>query len=157
MSTERHSIGAMSEYLVAAHLAGKGCDVFFPSTNTRADLVYCNGTDMVRAQVKTGTKVRTGGYTYEQCRLRTRGVYHVASGEYRNHKPYDSDEVDELWVVGTHIWCFPAEVFVGRPSISLGGNGPGTERKDRPYDPNDFIVVRGSWDSPMREILCHSA
>jgi hypothetical protein len=155
MSTEKHLIGTASEFLVAYYLASTGNDVFIAQGNSRADLVYVKDGKPVLVQVKTGTKVKTGTFVYEQVRLRTRGVFDVSKQSYKNYGPYEDGEVDELWVVGTHLWNFPPAVFVGKNSLALGTSSGKKSRKDKLYDPDSYIVVRGEWERPIRDILCH--
>lgn len=146
MGLHNHYTGAASEFLVASYLSGKENDVFFPGTPSRADLIYTPvGGQAVRVQVKTTTRSKTGPYMYEQVRLVRKN----------GGKAYEVEEIDEMWIVGTHLWCFPADVVAGRTSLALCGNGPGgTRSKD--YCPDDYIVVRGCWDNPLRDFFCHS-
>ena len=145
MSNEQHIVGAASEFLVAHILSQRGHDVFFPNTPARADLIYVDGVQTVRAQVKTATRSETAPYCYEQCRLRAR--------KKKGDPTYTADEIDEIWVVGTHVWCFPIELVAGRPSLALTGNGPraGTNPE---YCPEEHIVFRGTWENPARNIFC---
>lgn len=150
-------IGNSSELLVAHYLASKGYDLFMPYGNSRADLIYERDSTLVKVQVKTGTKVKASNNEYEQVRLQTRGIYNVGAGTYRNAEAYSEGEVDELWVVGTHLWCFPESVFVGRPSLALGTSQHLRRRKTMNYNADDYVVVRGTWDRPFRDITCHFA
>ena len=143
MSSENHYRGAASEFLVAGYLSQHGYDVFMPDTPARADMIYTK-TSMfpVRVQVKSSSRVNTGGpYMYEQVRLATTKAKLV----------YTESEIDELWVVGTHIWCFPIEVVAGLSSLSLLTTGP--RGGSTPYNPEEYIVKRGSWENPVRDIF----
>jgi len=148
----KHNIGDISELFVATHLSSKGNEIFFPYGNSRADLIYLDNNKPVKVQVKTGTKVTSGKFEYEQVRLRTRGVYHVKDKKYKNFKPYSAEEIDELWVLGTHLWCFPSCVFSDKPSLALGGTGP-RAGKGSTYAHEDYIVIEGTWKEPVRDIM----
>lgn len=157
MTAEKQQIGNASEFLVAYYLAAQGHDVFFPYGNSRADLIYSDTRGLIKVQIKTGTKVKTGPHEYEQVRLLSRGIYNVSGAKYHSAQTYQPGEVDELWVVGTHIWNFPSEVFVGKPSLALGTSRGIRSQKNKTYNPDEYIVVAGSWVQPIRTILCHSA
>ena len=148
MSHNNHYVGASSEFLVAAYLSSLGNDVFFPNTPSRADLIYTPfGGNAVRVQVKTTTRSRTGPFTYEQCRLIRKN----------GGKPYEIGEVDEVYVIGTHLWMFPISVVAGKSSLCLLGDGPRHGGYTKGYKADDFIILRGEWDRPFRDIMCHSA
>ena len=66
---------------------------------------------------------------------------------------YTSNEVDEFWIVGTHLWCFPYTILSKIGNVSLGTTNPNPRKTIRNYDPNDFIVVRGSLELPYRDRL----
>ena len=140
---KRHYTGAASEFFVAAILSVQGNDVFFPDTPARADIVYVTpAQEVVRVQVKTSTRSQTGPHWYEQTRLVKK----------HGGDPYTADEIDELWVVGTHIGRFPVSVIAGRTSLSLLNNGPrGTDPNE--YTPHSFIVKRGTWENPIRSVF----
>lgn len=148
--TTQHISGAVSEAMVAAYLVQQGYPVFTPMVKqTRCDLVYLKP-EPIRVQVKTGTFTRSGAHAYEQCRLVNKGCGHGTQLR------YNTDEMDELWVVGTHLWRFPASVFCGRTSLSL------LSTRDKPslaisanrgYDADEYIVEHGSIDAPYRKRL----
>lgn len=139
-------IGGISEMMVKGYLVTCGYEVFSPDQgHTRADLVYLNELGkLIKVQVKTATmspKENTP-HLYEQCVLS------------RTHSAeYTKDEVDEFWIVGTHLWCFPFESLDGKVVVSLGTTNPAPRKTIRNYDPNDFIVVHGSLDEPYRNRL----
>jgi hypothetical protein len=149
MGVSQHRVGAAAEQLVAAHLIGKGHDVFFPAvTQSRVDLIYTSGADARRVQVKVGTRFGARGKEYENVKLR------VSSGLNRlgGARPYAPDEIDELWVLGTHLWCIPAHVVVGRSMISLTSKDQLIWTR-RDYDCDQYVVMRGDWERPMRSVL----
>lgn len=148
MSALNHSTGSMSEQMVAAYLTGQGRDVFVPlKTQARCDFIYLLDAKPVRAQVKTATRSTTRSYIYEQCRLLA-----DRRGHGRGH-PYTEVDVDEVWVVGTHLWCFPISAVSGRSSLCLVKNNPNPRPNQKDYEPDDYIVVRGSWEHPWRDRL----
>lgn len=145
-----HFTGAASEALVASYLLSSGCEVFLPMiTQSMSDLIYLKPftNELVRVQVKTGTKSVAGinKYSYEQVRLINRG------GLSKSSKPYTVDDIDELWVVGTHLWCFPSSVIDGKTSLYLGTDNKMPKTMRRTYNPDDYVIVRGEWDVPYRE------
>ncbi|RUW57147.1 group I intron-associated PD-(D/E)XK endonuclease [Mesorhizobium sp. M8A.F.Ca.ET.021.01.1.1] len=144
----QHRVGAAAEQLVAAHLLGKGHDVFMPTiTQSRVDLIYTAGAESRRAQVKVGTRFKTRGKEYENVKLRVSGL-----NQNGGSRPYAPGEIDELWVLGTHLWCIPARVIIGRSMISLTSKDAlNWTRKD--YDCDEFIVMRGEWEKPIRTVL----
>lgn len=140
--------GAVSEAMVAGYLHAAGYEVFLPAQgHGRADLVYGDGSKLFKVQVKTASFVpgSNSPHWYEQCRLVRRGI----------NTPYTREEVDEIWIVGTHLWCFPIDMVDGLTSISLNSTNPAPRKSIRTYDPNQFIVVRGSLDRPYRDRLTH--
>lgn len=140
-------IGATSEAMVCGYLAGMGYEIYSPrQDHGRADLVYLSDSSLVRVQVKTASLSdgSSSAYRYESCRLVR------ANGK---NTPYTKDEIDEVWVVGTHLWCFPVEVLEGLTSITLLSTNPSPRKTVRGYDPNSFIVVDGSFDKPFRDRL----
>lgn len=146
----RNSEGNAAELLVGSYLAKSGHAVFYPAMGqSRVDLIYVNGFEPVKVQVKCSSKVvGSGGYTYEQARLaRPSDVHPSARG-------YEVDEIDEFWIVGTHLWCFPGDLLAGKSSITLGSNNETPYRAPSAiYKPDDHIRVRGSWSAPFRERL----
>lgn len=147
MGTNQHRVGAAAEQLIAAHLIGKGHDVFFPAmTQSRVDLIYTKGSESRRAQVKVGTRFKARDKEYENVKLMSAGKNRVGT------RPYAEDEIDELWVLGTHLWCIPARLIVNRKMLSLTSKDPSLwKRAD--YDCDQFIVQRGDWDNPVRSVL----
>lgn len=141
------SRGAVSESMVAGYLASMGYEIFLPAQDHgRADLVYLKEGKPVRVQVKTSSlsKASESDHRYELCRLvRANGV----------STPYTKDEVDELWVVGTHLWRIPVQYITGMTNITLMSTNPNPRKTVRNYDPNDLIVVSGSVDRPYRDRL----
>lgn len=138
-------IGDMSEALVTGYLASQGHEVFLPlGGHSRTDLVYLNKGVPVKAQIKTAawTKGSTSPHHYEQCPLGR-----TPSGA------YTADEVDEFWIVGTHLWCFPYNIVTSIGNVSLGTTNPSPRKTIRTYDPNDYIVVKGAIDRPFRNRL----
>lgn len=138
--------GNSAELLVAAYLTKLGNQVFFPSmSQSRADLIYVNYLEPVKVQVKTATKSVNGHqkWVYEQTRIS------------REAGPgYKIDEIDEFWIVGTHLWCFPGDLIAGRKTLLLGSNNPKPYRaRSTDYNPNEFIRIRGSWKHPFRDRL----
>lgn len=144
MLIQRNLIGSVSEFLVSGYLAAQGYEVFSAAqSHSRADLVYVNETKSVRVQVKTSSTFERTGHVYEQCRLLRKGI----------NIPYTEDEIDEIWIVGTHLWSFPVALTKGLTSISLLSSHQKPRKTVRTYNPNDFIVVRGSYDRPFRKRL----
>lgn len=144
-----HRIGDVNEQMVATYLVAAGFDVYLPiNRSPRADLVYLNDGRACRVQVKTGTVVQVGRNSYEQCRL---GCQKASTRKEKG--PYRAGEVDELWVVGTHLWKFPASVFVDRPSLMLTKESTSPRPWRMQYDPDDYIVVRCSREAPYRDRL----
>lgn len=138
--------GAVSETLVMGYLSSQGYEVFTPmSPHSRADLVYITGDRVVRAQVKTATIARgsTSRHTYEQCRVSRTNVL----------APYTSSEIDEFWVVGTSLWCFPVDFITDKTMLALGSTNPAPRKSVRGYNPDDFIVVKGSQSFPFKDRL----
>lgn len=138
-------IGNVSEAMVSGYLASQGWEVFNASqSHSRADLIYIRDGASKRVQVKTATwtKKPETGHQYEQCVLK------------RTHSSaYTADELDEFWIVGTHLWCFPFESLNGLTMISLGTTNLRSRKTIREYDPNDYIVVHGDLAFPYRDRL----
>lgn len=136
--------GAVSEAMVSGHLAAKGCEVFAATqSHSRADLIYVQNGRTVRVQVKTSSVYRRGNYLFELCRLVRKGI----------NLPYSPDEVDEVWIVGTHLWCFPIKDIQDLTSISLCSSNPTPRKTTRTYDPDKYIRVMGSLDRPFKDRL----
>lgn len=141
MLAHRNLLGTVSEALVRAYLSAQGYEVFSPdSSHSRADLVYIADGRKVSVQVKTSSVFPREAHQYEQCRLVRKGI----------NKPYSEKEVDELWIVGTHLWCFPINVIVGLTSITLGSTNPHPRKTVRVYDPDNFVRVLGNIQRPFR-------
>jgi hypothetical protein len=138
--------------MLAAYLSGQGYEVFFPHGLARADMIYAAPGVTRRVQCKTSTRSKAGKFVYEQCRLIKRGRKSTTCGSYVGMDGYTEDDVDEVWVLGTHIWCFPIKVVAGLSSLCLLNNGP-TNGKPKAYHPDDHIVLRGTWDNPIRSFL----
>lgn len=66
---------------------------------------------------------------------------------------YSSDEIDEFWIVGTHLWCFPYSVVAGLKTVSLFSDNPAPRKTIRDYNPDKFIMVKGSLAMPFRDRL----
>lgn len=146
MLRDTAALGLASELLVAAHLASKGYDAHLSvASQSRTDLVYVKDGKAIRVQVKTAQWNRFGGgeFSYERCQLLTKS----------HMQGYTEDEIDELWVVGTHLWCFPIDLLIGKRHIALGSDNPNprSRYKCNGYIPGDFIVVRGSLERPYRD------
>jgi hypothetical protein len=146
MLRDTAALGLASELLVASHLAAKGFEVHMAiASQSRADLVYIKEGRAVRVQVKTAqwSRFGDGQFSYERCPLLTKS--HLSG--------YTQDEIDELWVVGTHLWCFPIDKLVGKRHIALGSNNPEprSRYKCNGYIPGDYIVVLGSYERPFRD------
>lgn len=141
------SVGATSEAMVAGYLSYNGYEVFFPrQDHGRADLVYLKDGIPVRVQIKTAStsKGTSSAYRYEMCRLvRANGM----------NTPYTSEEIDEIWIVGTHLWCLPISVVIGLTSITLLSDNPKPRKTVRTYDTNPYIKVMGSFERPYRNRL----
>lgn len=134
--------------MVAGYLALQGCEVFLPlKGQSRCDLIYLRDGVAVRVQVKTASRTRTGRFVYEQCRL--------VSDRRRHNKPttYTETDVDEIWIVGTHLWCFPISAVEGLTSVCLTSSNPAPRADAKSYDPERYVLVRGSFDHPYRERL----
>jgi hypothetical protein len=144
MLRSHNLVGATSEMMVAAYLLSCGYEVFGPlSPHTKADLVYVDASRAIRVQVKTATLHSTSVSTFEQCRLTIQ----------KNKFRYTKNEVDEFWIVGTHLWKFPIELLEGREIISLGSDTNRPRKTVRDYDPDDYIVIRGSKNLRFRDRL----
>lgn len=142
MLAHRNLLGAVSEGLVRTYLAAAGYEVFSPdSSHSRADFVYLNEKHPVRVQVKTSSSFPRGPHVYEQCRLVREGI----------SVPYSPDEVDEIWIVGTHLWRFPIEDIAGLTSITLGSTNSKPRKTVRQYDSSQYVVVKGSRDRPYKD------
>lgn len=137
-------VGSTSEMMVASYLLSLGYEVFGPLTpHSKADLVYINDTQAVRVQVKTATVHKTQVASFEQCRLT------VQKGKFR----YTSKEVDEFWIVGTNLWKFPISLLEGREMISLGSDSTSPRKTVRDYNPDDYIIIKGSRELPFKDRL----
>lgn len=145
MLMAQHARGSSSEHIVASYLAAQGYELYAPAvTHTRADLVYVKDDKPVRVQVKSSTMSRGSDnrFNYEQSRLANSG-----------RSPYTEADVEEIWIVGTHLWRFPISLCSGRTSLFLGSNNPEPRRIRRTYEPDDFIVIRGSHERPFKDRL----
>jgi hypothetical protein len=135
-------VGAASESLVAAYLASEGYEVYAPlSPHARADLAYRRNGRILGAQIKTASWQSADRFRYEQTRVSDR----------RTNTAYAPEEIDELWVVGTHLWRFPVEAIQGKTMLTLNSTNPGSRKSKRDYDPEDFIEIFGSMESPFRD------
>lgn len=144
----RHLTGAAHEYMVLSYLSLLGYEIYPQGMHLcRADLVYVRDGKAIRVQVKTGATNYVGKYGYEQVRLITKGSSGTPS------RGYTSSEIDEVWVVGTHLWCFPIEFIQGKTSLFLTTTNPHPVHRRRGYNPDDYIIVRGSLESPYRKRL----
>lgn len=138
--------GAISEAMVAGYLMSQGYEVF-PANHaaSRADLLYIKDGVSFKVQVKTANwtaGTNKNEHRYEHCVLkRTQSA------------AYTAEEVDEFWVVGTHLWCFPYASLPSVTNIALGTTNPEPRKTARSYDPNKFIVVHGNLEFPYRERL----
>jgi len=112
-----------------SHLAGEGQDVFGSAGNSRADFIRVSSDGTFKCQVKTSTRTKTGKYTYEQARLVKKNSVTTKNGDRWIPKMYTEEEVDEIWVVGTHIWRFSIKVVLGLHSLSLLSDGPAPREK----------------------------
>jgi hypothetical protein len=120
--------GAASEALVLAYLASEGFETYLPtSPHARADLAYRRDGRLLGVQVKTACwhKASESSHRYEQCRVSDR----------RTKEAYRPDEIDELWVVGTHLWRFPVAVIQGKQHLGLNSTNPDPRKTKRDYDP----------------------
>ncbi len=149
-ATKVHDVGAMCELMVRGYLTIAGYETFSADKlHSRADLIYVKEGKPVRVQVKAASYSTTGLYQYEQCRLNKKG--------YKDNPQiqvgYSELDIDEVWVVGTHLWCFPIELISNRPSLFLTSTNPKPQCIRRDYDPNEFIVVMGSPDKRYRNRL----
>lgn len=140
-----HNItGAMSEGLVATYLASLGYELYLPSSpHSRADLVYRRDGRLAGVQVKTATWHwgSNSPHRYEQCRVSDR----------RTRTAYTPAEIDELWVVGTHLWNFPVESIQGKQMLTLNSTNSDPRKSKRDYDPERFVEVWGSIEQPFRD------
>lgn len=135
-------VGAVSEALVVSYLSSQGYEVFLPfQPHTRADLIYIDGETTKRVQIKTATLNERSGSFFEQTRISRKD----------NETFYTPDEVDEFWVVGTHLWKIPIEEVLGLKQISLLCLANRPRKTTRTYEPNDWIVVRGSIQRRFRD------
>lgn len=135
-----------------AFLKEKGFDVYPAYGNSRADFVYTEETGQaVRAQVKTATRCQSGVYTYEQVRLSGKTQYKRKDGTKWKAPNYTENEIDEMWIVGTHIWCFPISDIIGLTSLALLSDGP--QIRNKAYDPEKHVEFTGTWKNPVRSIF----
>lgn len=149
MLNNTNIIGAVSECMVMGYLVSQGYEVFLPHSGaSRADLVYIKDGRSVKVQVKTAcwTCAAESPHKYEQCVVKK-----TRSGT------YEEMEIDEFWIVGTHLWCFPFESVGKVVNLSLGTTNPKPRKTVRTYDPNDFVVVWGSLEEPFRDRLFKDA
>ncbi len=130
--------------MVAAYLAAQGYEIFLPaSPHARSDMVYVYQNRAIRVQVKTATWHSYAAGKVEQCRL-------VAGWK---AAPYTKEDIDEFWIVGTHLWRIPIEDVEGMTSIFLNSTNPKPRKSVRSYDPNNYIVVRGNLENMYRDRL----
>ena len=101
---------------VALHYLGTGCQVFWPAVrNGPVDLVVEKHGALFRVQVKTGTWVRSGAFSYLQCRIRSGNEKVTAQSGH-----YDLVAV----VFGDELWEIPANLIFST-NICLRGSRPG--------------------------------
>jgi hypothetical protein len=143
MLTHNHTVGAANESIVMAYLASQRLEVFTPIYGFgRCDFIYLRTTgEPVRVQVKSSSWAQNSQYKYEQCSLRT------GPGKFTSYQP---NEIDEIWVVGTHLWNFPLDSISEVSVLSLHTDNPNPRKTYRNYNPNDFIIVGGSIDFPFK-------
>lgn len=101
----------------------QGHQAFLPTVrNGPVDLVVDKGSSIHRVQVKTATWIRSGPFSYLQCRIRSANRKLTAqSGHY-----------DTLVVVhGEELWEIPADLIFST-NICLRGTRPG--RKEEAWD-----------------------
>lgn len=143
-----HYTGAYAELLVSAYLTSQHCDVFRPdNTHGRSDLIYIKDNKPVKVQVKTTVRtINRNGWLYENCKI---AIYR------KNYRLlYSPAEIDEMWIVGTHLWCIPMGELEGLSNLFLCSNNPEPKYvRDKSYNTDDFIMVKGSWDRPFKTRL----
>lgn len=113
---ETHLTGAKSELLVSYKLTERGYSVFFPLlTQSDVDLVALKGSETLRVQVKTASKIKVEDKYYLQARLQSRGS---GNGYIRT---YDKDAFDYVaFVYKEKVWLYPWEPICENKSITLG-------------------------------------
>lgn len=151
MTMEKHHTALCSEFMVMALLSKQGHDIFPAAAASRADFIRVCAEGTFKCQVKTATRTQSGPYTYEQARLCKRNEYVTKNGDRWIPKHYTEEEIDEIWVVGTHIWRFPMKTVLGLNSLALLSNGPNPREKS--YSPEKHIIVRGAWENPLRDVF----
>lgn len=139
MGNETHFTGACSELEVAKRLAGMGYEIFFPvMTQSQIDLIAVRGSECLRVQVKTASKIKSGGFDYLQVRLQSRCS---GSGYTRD---YSETQFDKIAIVyGDNVWLCPWCEIYGTKSITLGRfeDGvlkPRTKGRKIPFD--DYLI-----------------
>ncbi len=143
---DSHFSGAASEQYVRGYLLATGKEVFVPLLGqSKCDLIYLDDDRAVRVQVKTATWNYSSGHGYEQCRLAFDGRRKLGKS-----KAYTAEDIDELWVVGTHLWRFPVEKIAGRSSLCLGSDHPDPQTRAKDYDPEGHVVQHGTMPRTIR-------
>lgn len=117
-------------------------------------MVYTrDGKQFIKAQVKTINPIRRFDYLVERVLL----CYHHTRKGATPHTVYTDDEVDEIWIVGTSLWRIPIANCIGRTAVTLSTNLALERRKTRTkgriknYDPDDFVIVRGTYEKPFKD------
>ena len=128
----QHTNGAAAELFVAAHLLEEGLEVFLPAVpQSRADFVFANVIgELLRAQVKKATWVRSGPHRYLQCRVQR-----------PSRPPYLPSDWDFLFITDLErIWEFPFQAVENMTSLYLGTDNPNPRKSKRGYAPEDFQI-----------------
>lgn len=128
-----HVNGIRSELKVQQYYNELGYDIFLPLCGaSRADLIYDDGENIVKVQVKTATWSKAGDVNYLQCRLKNRNLY---SNMYRDG---DFDKI--VFVDGDRLWIAPWEEVKGKTSICLDSNREGYSPNSKDYAPSKWLV-----------------
>lgn len=135
-------VGAVTESMIVSFLSSKGYEVYLPfQPHTRADLIYIDDERPKRVQIKTANIIERDGSIFEQARL-------VRNN---NETLYTPEEIDEFWIAGTHLWRIPIHDVLGLKQVSLLCLAKRPRKTVRSYDPNDWIVVKGTLDRRFRD------
>ena len=115
--------GALTEMRVATYYMSIGHYVYWPAVkNGPADMVVEKEDLLLRVQAKTATWIRSGTFSYLQCRIRSSNDKVTAQSGHYDLVVVSHD--DELWEI-------PASLIFST-NICLRGNRPG--RKAEAWD-----------------------
>ncbi len=125
-----HYTGASSEALIVYKLLASNIDVFTPASfHSSCDMLALDGSKLMKIQVKTLSRIKSGNFYYLQTRLR----YGPVSNGYQTH---EKDTFTHLAVVFEgHSWMIPWELVWEKKSFSIGRcDDEGTLRFNSKWD-----------------------